>query len=320
MLSQETLERVFQRRFNLSGDNYKGCCPFHDERTPSFFVHKDDLIANCFGCGVSGSIDVLASQLLSVSKEKARQQLDISAEEIISRGFNKANGSRVDSGDIPESWLGPWKKEAHRYTLDRGFEIDVLKKADSRYDSNLKRQVFPVRSRDGQLKGAVGRSVIGQEPRWYIYWNSNTIKEQLYTIQDVHNLWSASHSRGRESTLLHDSLILVEGPFDCLWLEQNEYQAAATLGTKITQAQIEHLLDITNHVYLALDNDTSGIGAMEKLYRKIKRSLSVEFIQWPTKDPVGLTQEEIQDCINNSKNYVQWKSLRDAETSSRISL
>ena len=36
------------------GANYKGLCPFHGEKTPSFVVSRDKQIFTCFGCGASG--------------------------------------------------------------------------------------------------------------------------------------------------------------------------------------------------------------------------------------------------------------------------
>ena len=37
-----------------SGSNYMGCCPFHNEKTPSFFVSSQKGIFKCFGCGEGG--------------------------------------------------------------------------------------------------------------------------------------------------------------------------------------------------------------------------------------------------------------------------
>jgi len=39
-------------RLAKSGRNWKGCCPFHNEKTPSFYVYDDHF--HCFGCGVHG--------------------------------------------------------------------------------------------------------------------------------------------------------------------------------------------------------------------------------------------------------------------------
>ncbi|MCX8044449.1 MAG: DNA primase [Desulfobacterota bacterium] len=39
-----------------SGANYKGLCPFHSEKTPSFFVNESKKFFHCFGCGASGDV------------------------------------------------------------------------------------------------------------------------------------------------------------------------------------------------------------------------------------------------------------------------
>ena len=36
------------------GKTYSGCCPFHNEKTPSFHVNRDKQFYHCFGCGASG--------------------------------------------------------------------------------------------------------------------------------------------------------------------------------------------------------------------------------------------------------------------------
>ena len=41
-----------------AGREYKACCPFHGEKTPSFYVYDDGY--HCFGCGAHGNaIDFL---------------------------------------------------------------------------------------------------------------------------------------------------------------------------------------------------------------------------------------------------------------------
>ena len=43
-------------RSKKSGATYKGLCPFHGEKTPSFHVNKDKGFFHCFGCGVGGDV------------------------------------------------------------------------------------------------------------------------------------------------------------------------------------------------------------------------------------------------------------------------
>src|ERR1700712_524560 len=47
---------VVGRRTKLSrsGRNWKACCPFHGEKTPSFYVYEDGF--HCFGCGAHGDV------------------------------------------------------------------------------------------------------------------------------------------------------------------------------------------------------------------------------------------------------------------------
>ena len=39
----------------LAGKNYKACCPFHDEKTPSFTVSSEKQMFYCFGCQIGGN-------------------------------------------------------------------------------------------------------------------------------------------------------------------------------------------------------------------------------------------------------------------------
>lgn len=55
--SRLTLSDLIGKRVRLTraGREFKGCCPFHNEKTPSFYVNDDKQFFHCFGCGAHGS-------------------------------------------------------------------------------------------------------------------------------------------------------------------------------------------------------------------------------------------------------------------------
>ena len=57
LLSRIDIVDVIDHRVKLkkSGKNYSACCPFHEEKTPSFSVSQDKQFYYCFGCGATGS-------------------------------------------------------------------------------------------------------------------------------------------------------------------------------------------------------------------------------------------------------------------------
>ncbi len=66
-ISESTLREIRDRadivevvsetvRLSRSGASFRGLCPFHREKTPSFFVHPAKQIFHCFGCGEGGSV------------------------------------------------------------------------------------------------------------------------------------------------------------------------------------------------------------------------------------------------------------------------
>ncbi|HAX92240.1 MAG TPA: DNA primase [Rhodospirillaceae bacterium] len=53
-----TLSEIIGKRLKLTraGREFKGCCPFHNEKTPSFYVNDDKKFFHCFGCGAHGDV------------------------------------------------------------------------------------------------------------------------------------------------------------------------------------------------------------------------------------------------------------------------
>ena len=58
-----------------SGKNYKGLCPFHSEKTPSFMVNEEKQIFRCFGCGEGGDVFTFLMKVGHFSFPQAVEEL-----------------------------------------------------------------------------------------------------------------------------------------------------------------------------------------------------------------------------------------------------
>ena len=58
-----------------AGKNYKGLCPFHSEKTPSFMVNEEKQIFHCFGCGEGGDVFSFLMKVAHLSFPQAVEEL-----------------------------------------------------------------------------------------------------------------------------------------------------------------------------------------------------------------------------------------------------
>lgn len=91
LMARADLVQVINQRVPLkkAGTTYKACCPFHDEKTPSFNVNPQKQFYHCFGCGASGDaltflmeydglsfVEAIESLASMYGMEVPREQLD----------------------------------------------------------------------------------------------------------------------------------------------------------------------------------------------------------------------------------------------------
>src|SRR5512146_1922658 len=81
-----------------AGASYKGLCPFHSEKTPSFIVHREKGFFHCFGCGVGGNVFKFLELHEKIGFQDAVRQL--------AQRFNvpipEASGERATSDQLQE--------------------------------------------------------------------------------------------------------------------------------------------------------------------------------------------------------------------------
>ena len=132
-----------------SGSNYKGLCPFHNEKTPSFYVSPARGMCHCFGCGKGGnSISFIMEHEQMTYVEALRwlankYHIEIHERELTDR--EKEEQSQRESMFIINEWAcGYFENLLHnhadglaigmQYLRMRGFRDDVIKKFNLGFD------------------------------------------------------------------------------------------------------------------------------------------------------------------------------------------
>lgn len=126
-------------RLKRSGSGYKGLCPFHKEKTPSFHVHPGKQIFHCFGCGVGG--DVIKFWMMhervrfTEAAEQLAHRLGIPIPRFtFSKKDESAEKTRRDLLAVNEFALGYFRKifsstegrKAQLYLKDRGLTKELV--------------------------------------------------------------------------------------------------------------------------------------------------------------------------------------------------
>src|SRR5262245_64965573 len=99
LLSRVDIVEVVDRHVPLkkAGANYVACCPFHDEKTPSFSVSPAKQFYHCFGCGAHGTaigflMDYAQMEFLEAVEELAhRAGVEIPTESVAAKSGDRDN-------------------------------------------------------------------------------------------------------------------------------------------------------------------------------------------------------------------------------------
>jgi DNA primase len=147
LLQRADIVPVISQRVSLkkAGTTYKACCPFHDEKTPSFNVNPTKQFYHCFGCGASGdalkflmeydglsfveAVETLAAQYgmevprekISPAQKKQQQERQQQAQDFYSLMHLAAKFYRAQLRDHPQS------DQAKAYLKQRGLNAEIAK-------------------------------------------------------------------------------------------------------------------------------------------------------------------------------------------------
>ncbi len=279
-----------------AGSNYKGVCPFHNEKTPSFVVSETKQIYTCFGCGASGDVLSFVERYYNLDFRGAAEML---AKEygISLEGAFGSSGNKDELYEINRQaamfFFRAMRQRAnpgYTYMKRRGITEDTLNKfgigyADGEWTSlhdHLKGLGF---SEDRMLKlGLVSRSEKG---RYYDKFRDRVIFPIINTSGKVIGFGGRIIGEGepkylnsQESPVFlkknnlyglnlagtdvkkEDAVILVEGYMDVVSLYQAGIRnVSASLGTALTENQAGLIRRYTENVILSYDADSAGQNA-----------------------------------------------------------
>lgn len=259
-------------------------CPFHgNHRTPAGEVDKKTGIFFCFGCQyVTDLVDLVSTQSgrsyfqavrfiksleenvdLAVQVEQSLKQKEVYTEypqEDVTRLSNAAMAS----------------ERAVSYYEGRKITKESMSKFELGYSELRDMVTIPVHSPDSLLLGFVGRSVEGKDFK-------NT--PGLPKAKTLFNLNRVKASK---------SVYVVESSFDAIRLDQCGFAAVATLGSNVSNFQIDLLKKYFNDIIVIADNDDAGNTMVKKLRDKLGPRVTVISLEQQYKDVGDMEDDDIK--------------------------
>ena len=282
------------------GKNYFGICPFHDDHNPSMSVSNEKQMYKCFVCGAAGNVFNFVKDYEKISYYEAVKKVADKAGIMVSidTNFKKNDNNKFSDqyeiydisnkfyqnnlntslGKIARSYLEKRNisedvikkfqiglslndNNLTKLLLKKGFDNDILvksgiavKRDNNIYDIYRDRIMFPLWDINGKTIGFSGRIYEGNDQSKYI----NTMETDIFKKGSL----LYNYDNARESILKQDEIIIVEGFMDVIRLYTiGIYNVVATMGTAITNEQVNLIRKLTKNVILMFDGDSAGAKA-----------------------------------------------------------
>ena len=287
-----------------AGANWKGLCPFHGEKTPSFMVNPKKGIFHCFGCGVGGDIFGFLMRQDRLSFPEAVRALAKTAGVTLpeERGGQPGDSGREELFRVmdlaarfyAEALWKPAGERARKYLDERGIDPDLAKRfglgaAPDAWDQLLDFMKAEKVAEDTLVAAGLA---IQRENRSGCY--DRFRNRLLFSIRDLQSRVVAFGGRAfgdeqpkylnspetplytkgnllyaadtaRETMRVKNRALIVEGYVDCLMAHQHGFtETVAALGTAFTPAQLALLRRYCDEVVTFFDADAAGQKAAER--------------------------------------------------------
>ena len=251
-------------------------CPFHEDRRQSCSINVDKGVWVCFaGCG-QGSLKYFLWKLSGKPWNEIVSEVDTQEWELDFALFDDNGIDEPDSSYVPPPIL--LDVPDNHWIYKREFTRETILKwgcKSNEYDDLM----IPVENQQSQLEGWLSRRQ--QAIPKYMFSKGFAKSKSLFGIN---HLYSA------------DTLFIVEGALDAMWLDQHGYSSVAVLGASISQTQINLIGTLhPSEVVLSLDNDVAGQKGISKATIDMNGRFLLSYLQLPS------NVKDVQDIRNTNQ-------------------
>jgi len=304
-----------------AGASYKGLCPFHDEKTPSFTIQKGDSHYHCFGCGAHGDAIQFLMEHQSMGFIEAVETLAQKYQvhlELLDQEEEKGPPKKLIYEALEEAMRfyqaillhTPEGHEALQYLYQRGMTLEFIQKFSLGF-SPQKPGVFLPYMRAKNISNEIllsaglmrdsGREFFSERIMFpicnaqgrVIGFSARKFREETFggkyvntaetpVFKKSRTLYGLNYCRRRIAK--ERQAIIVEGQADCLRLifEGLDFTVAGQ-GTAFGEGHASELIHLgVNRIYLALDPDAAGREAALKIGNLFqKKGIGVYIVPLP---------------------------------------
>lgn len=297
MIRQEIIDTILDRtdivqviaqhvQLKKSGIRYVGCCPFHQEKTPSFYVFPHTGTFKCFGCGEGGDaihfIEKAENKTFVEAVRTLAQKTNVQIEEQEESVEEKQKRMHREALWITNKQVADFyrkqflqSKEAQEYAYKRwgkdyctmqeiGYapkdghamqqlpvKAEFLKELGllnrGGYDFYQNRVVIQIHDRFGHVIGFTARCMDDQQPK-YLNSSESDIFHKSYVLFGIEDAWKTAAKQ--------DKMFLVEGAPDCMRLQSiGIHNTVAALGSAWNDSHFSTIKRVTNKVCFLPDAD-----------------------------------------------------------------
>ncbi len=297
---------VISKYINLkrSGSNYIALCPFHLEKSPSFYVSPEKNMYHCFGCGASGDVIKFVSEIEKISLTEAVEKLANEYNIDLAKYKTKIIKDRVNYDDYTSIYnrikafynrilKSSYGEKALKYLKERGVTEEEIEEYQFGYSlgkwdflvKRLKDQGF-----DLELMEKFGLIRKNQSGNYYDFFRGrvlfpiidlkgNTIAFGGRTLGNdkpkyINTPDTKYFSKSRVLYGLNEAkyyardfgyLVVVEGYMDVIAMHRNGFKnTVATLGTSLTKEHATLLSRFTDKIVMMFDSDSAGQKAISR--------------------------------------------------------